>query len=103
MSTSERAPIACSLAPGHFAQRADWIARLNAWALRDHRRDGLSLHLTYDQRAVGELRELVRREQACCGFLRFDMEETAEAVRLTITAPPHAGKAAEALLAYFTA
>jgi hypothetical protein len=103
MSDSDTTPIACSLAPGRLADRVEWIARLNARALRDHRRDGSTLYLTYDRIAAADVRELVRRERSCCGFLRFDLVETAEAVCLTITAPPEAGEAAEALLAYFAA
>lgn len=101
MSTSP--PIACSLAPDHFVRRTAWIARLNAWALRHARRDGSTLHLTYNPRAAAELRELVRQEQACCGFLRFDLEETADAIHLSITAPPEAGEAAEVLFGHFSA
>jgi hypothetical protein len=83
-------------------RRADWIARLNVWALRHRRRDGSTLHLTYDPSAAAELRQLIRREQACCGFLRFEMEEAADVIRLTITAPPEAGEAAEGLFACFS-
>jgi hypothetical protein len=100
---SSSPPIACSLAPDHFVHRTDWIARLNARALRHRRRDGSTLHLAYDPRAAAELRELVRREQACCGFLRFDLEETADAIRLTIIAPPEAGEAVEVLFGHFSA
>ena len=44
-----------------------------------------------------------RREQACCGFLRFDVRENAAAIRLTITAPPEAQSAADELFAHFVA
>jgi hypothetical protein len=103
MSDSDTTPIACSLAPGRFADRVAWIARLNARALRDHRRDGSTLHLTYDRCAAAELREFVRRERSCCGFLRFDIDETADAIRLAIAAPPEARGAADELFAYFVA
>ena len=33
------------------------------------------------------MRELVRREQGCCAFLRFTVREDRDAVRLTIEAP----------------
>lgn len=46
---------------------------------------------------------LGRREGACCGFLRFDVRESAGAVRLTITAPPAAQDAADELFAHFPA
>jgi hypothetical protein len=103
MANTGHAPIACSLAAGHLKHRVEWIARLNARALRGQRRDGLTLHLTYDCLAAIDVREFVRRERACCGFLRFEVEETAEAIRLTIAAPPEASQVADELFAYFVA
>jgi hypothetical protein len=103
MSDSDTTPIACSLAPGRLADRVEWIARLNARALRDHRRDGSTLYLTYDRLAAADVRELVRRERSCCGFLRFDIDEAADAIRLAIAAPPEARGAADALFACFVA
>jgi hypothetical protein len=61
------------------------------------------LGLTYDRCAAAAVHEFVRREQACCGFLRFDVRESADAVRLTITAPPEARSSADDLLAHFVA
>jgi hypothetical protein len=53
------------------------------------------------QSAAADVLEFVRREQACCGFLRFDVRESADTVHLTITAPPEAESAAEDLFAHF--
>jgi hypothetical protein len=61
------------------------------------------LQLTYDRCAAADAHELVLREQACCGFLRFDVPESADAVHLTITAPPEAQCAADDLFAHFVA
>jgi hypothetical protein len=61
------------------------------------------LELTYDRSAAADVHEFVRREQACCGFLRFDVRESADAVHLTITAPPEAESAADELFAHFAA
>ncbi|MBC9175991.1 hypothetical protein [Pseudoroseomonas ludipueritiae] len=64
-----------------------WIHELITRSLCDYRRDGLTLHLVYDAEAAPQVRELVRREQACCGFLTFSLRETADTVHLTIIAP----------------
>jgi hypothetical protein len=101
MTNTESEPIACTLGPGDFKDRVGWIRELSAKSLRGHRRDGLALELTYDSGAAADVRELVRREQACCGFLRFDLRQSADAVHLTITAPPEAQGAADDLFAHF--
>jgi hypothetical protein len=51
--------------------RIGWIRELSAKSLRSHRRDGLMLELTYDASAAPDVHDLVRREKACCGFLRL--------------------------------
>lgn len=96
-------PIACTLGLGDFKTRIAWIHALNARALRGHARDGLALRLTYDAGAADSVRELVRRETACCGFLRFDVREEPGAVHLTVTAPEDARVAAETMFAQFAA
>jgi hypothetical protein len=63
----------------------------------------LVLELTYDRSAAADVHEFVRREQACCGFLHFEVRESADAVHLTITAPPEAESAADELFAHFAA
>jgi hypothetical protein len=103
MTNAESGPIACTLGPGDFKDRVGWIRELSAKSLRSHRRDGLVLELTYDRSAAADVHEFVRREQACCGFLRFDVRESADAVHLTITAPPEAESAADDLFAHFVA
>jgi hypothetical protein len=101
MTSTESTPIACTLAPGDFKDRVASIRELSARSLRSHRRDGLMLELSYDRCAAADVHELVHREQACCGFLRFDVRESADAVHLTITAPPEAQGAADELFAHF--
>jgi hypothetical protein len=103
MTNSESPPIACTLGPGDFVDRVGWIRELSAKSLRSHRRDGLMLELTYGRCAAADVHQLVRREQACCGFLRFDVRESVDAVHLTITAPPEAQGAADELFAHFVA
>jgi hypothetical protein len=100
-SATATVPIACTLIPDAFRDRVGWIEELTATSLREHRRDGLALHLTYDPGAAAQVRELVRRERECCGFLRFDLREDADTVRLTIVAPPEAREAAGELFDHF--
>jgi hypothetical protein len=101
MTSTGSAPIACTLGPGDFKDRVGWIRELSVKSLRSNRRDGLVLELTYDRSAAADVHEFVRREQACCGFLRFDVRETADAVHVTITAPSEAQSAADDLFAHF--
>ena len=79
--------MACTLAAGDFKERVRWIAGLNRANLRDQRRDGLRLELAYAPEALDQVREMVRREQGCCGYLTFDLRQDVDAVRLTIEAP----------------
>src|SRR4051812_43270285 len=80
-------PIACTLGAGDYAERLAWIATLNGDALLTHRRHDLTLDLTYAPEAAAQVRELVRREEACCAFLRFTVDVTSDAVHLRIEAP----------------
>jgi hypothetical protein len=103
MTSIQSAPFACTLAAGDFKDRVGWIRELAAKSLRSHHRNGLMLELTFDRCAAADVHEVVLREQACCGFLRFDVRESADAVHLTITAPPEAQGAADELFAHFVA
>lgn len=92
-STPE-APIACTLSRGDLRTRKAWIADLNRTSLLGHRRDDLRLELAYVPDAVDRVLEMVRREQACCAFLAFDVSQDADAIRVVITAPETARIAA---------
>lgn len=96
-------PIACTLDAGNLKERLDWIGKLNARALLGSQRGDLSLILDYAPEAIGDVREMVAGEQACCAFLAFAIDERADLVRLTITAPETAREAAEALFEPFSA
>ena len=72
---SSGSPIACTLDIGNFRERLAQIAALNRDALRGYERDGLVLRLRYGAAAGDRVREMVEREQACCGFLAFDLRE----------------------------
>lgn len=82
-------------------ERLDWIAALARETLRAHRRDGRSLHLIFDATAASRVWELVRREQACCGFLVFGLYEREHEIELVVTAP--LGTDADLSFSYFVA
>jgi len=103
MSIAEDAPIACSLSAGAYKDRLSWIAALNRDALRSYVRRDLVLDLSYAAEARARVHELVRNEQACCGFLDFNLYDTGSEIRVTVTVPEAAREAADALLEKFTA
>ena len=95
-------PVACTLAAGDFEERLEAIAVLNRDALQRYTRDDLALDLVYTTSASPRVRDMVRREQECCAFLRFDVLEDANSVRVRITAPEAARVAASSLFEQFT-
>jgi hypothetical protein len=101
MTIVEASPIACTLAPGAFKDRTAWIAALNKEALRKYQRRDLILELSYAPEARERVHEMVRNEQACCGFLAFELHETRNEIRLTVTAPETTREAADALFEQF--
>jgi hypothetical protein len=101
MPNAESAPIACTLTPGDYKTRLAWINELARDALRSHVRRDLELELVYATAAAERVREMVRKEQDCCAFLSFDLDERPGQVRLTITAPERAREAADMLLGQF--
>ena len=100
IATSE-APIACTLSIGDYKQRLTEIAVLARDALRSHERDGLTLRLKYAATAVDRVKEIVRREQECCAFLNFQLQEEGEEILVTISALEEARVAAETLFKQF--
>lgn len=100
---SDAAPIACTLDSGEFRKRLHWIAELNRTALLDARRNGLRQILTYRREHTDSVREMVRREQQCCGFLGFDLRDDEGRVTLVITAPEGAADALDAIFEPFLA
>lgn len=95
--TTTDAPIACTLGAGDFKARMAWLADLNARALAEYRRDGLTLHLKYRAEARDEVEDLVRKERECCGFLEFQVRQEGGFVDLAVTAPAGAEIAAQTL------
>jgi hypothetical protein len=103
MATEEQPPIACKLSGEARQDRRVWIATLVRDALRGSERDDLTLRLRFAPEAVQRVQEMVRKEQACCSFLIFDIDERPQEIRLTIRAPEAARAAADLLFAQFTA
>jgi len=101
MSERGRSPIACTLQGGSYQERLAWIAELARDGLRSVNRGDLRLVLTYAPHVAGRVRQMVRQEQECCAFLDFDLIETSEDVRVTITAPERAREVAGALFEHF--
>lgn len=103
MTTENGPPIACTLTGQEFRDRLAWIAELARETLRSWHRNDLMLDLHYAPEAASRVREMMRREQACCAFLTFEMNEHPDEVRLTISAPENARTAVDALFAHFVA
>jgi hypothetical protein len=97
------APIACTLPADTYRQRLDWIAQLTRDGLRSHHRHDLTLELRYASDVADRVRELVRKEEQCCAFLRFELAEHNGDILLTITAPERARDAVDLLFAQFVA
>lgn len=100
-NVSAGAPIACSLESGAFRERLAWIAKLNRTALLDARRESLRLFLTYGRDHADQVREMVQREQQCCAFLGFELQEGDDSVTLSIEAPENAADALDAVFEPF--
>lgn len=99
--TSEPPAIACMLAPAEFRARRTAIAELNDAALLTRRRDDMRLELTYAAVARERVVGMVRGEQACCGFLTFDIHEENGGIRVVIEAPEAAREAVETIFEPF--
>ena len=95
------APIACTLQPGRYQERLAWLAQLARDGLLGVSRDDLRLELKYAPNVADRVRDMVVKEQECCAFLNFELSETGEDVRLTITAPDRARDVADALFEQF--
>ncbi len=101
MTNAGSAPIACTLNPGDYKSRLAWIADLSRDALRSQTRRDLQLQLIYSADAGQRVREMVRKEQDCCAFLTFHLDESPDEIRLTIEAPESARDAADMLFDQF--
>lgn len=96
-------PIACALSSPEFQARLEWIARLNADALREHHRNALLLELVYASDAAERVYELVRHERQCCAFLNFSLHDSPDFVAVTIEIPERAREVAKIVYESFLA
>jgi hypothetical protein len=101
MNKHGESPIACTLQGGTYQERLAWIAELARDGLRGVNREDLRIELRYAPDVADRVRQMVGNEQDCCAFLDFELTETGEDVRLTITAPERARDVADALFEQF--
>jgi hypothetical protein len=80
-------PIACTLSPEALKGRLDWISAVNRDCLRAYSLERTTLRLTYGAAATREVHALVASERKCCGFLRFEIQESRDVIELRIEAP----------------
>jgi hypothetical protein len=103
-SDSPKTPsISCTLASPELQARLEWIARLNAEALRGRHRNDLQLELIFASDAVESVREMVERERLCCAFLNITIQEGQDFVTVTIEVPEEGRAVAPMLFESFLA
>ena len=101
MPTPEPVPIACTLDLQAVGPRLAEISQLTREHLRSHLVEGRTLRLTYDTAAAQQVARIVELERVCCAFLNFELQVSADAVELSITAPEQDGSDAQWLFAQF--
>lgn len=79
--------IGCTLSPSDYRARLATLGALSREALRHVERRGATFHLRYAPDAAGRVHALVEQERRCCAFLAFEVEETADEVRVRVTVP----------------
>jgi hypothetical protein len=93
--------LACCLSGDDYRNRIRWIEDFTRYALRDYRRDDLTLHLTYLLEAYADVRLMIEQERTCCEFLSFTVQKKPDAIIVTVTAPKEARGTADMLFAPF--
>lgn len=85
-------PIACTLSPGAYQDRAAELAGLAARALRSREQtaEGERLVFADSPATERELRAVIAAESSCCAFLRMDLRRADEGLVLTIAGPQDA-------------
>ena len=101
MGAEQEHAIACTLQGGSYRDRLAGIAQLVDDGLLSHQQRDLVLELRFRTQVADCVREMVAKEQDCCGFLQFEIKESAEDVRLTISAPERARAAAADIFQQF--
>jgi hypothetical protein len=92
ITTSNEAPIACTLSPGQYENRTGELAALAARALRSREptADGEQLLFSDTPAIERELRAVIAAESSCCAFLRMELQRTGEGLVLDIAGPQDA-------------
>lgn len=87
-ASSPNAP-ACSLDQVELGQRAlDWkTLRTDALVSERTVDGGVITELQRDPAVLRRLRALIEAEQHCCAFLRFDVHEDDDVIRVAISEP----------------
>lgn len=93
----ERIPVACSLEPGQWRERAGRWREATTGAL--HTRIDGGVRLTLPVRRAGELAELAVAEQGCCPFFDFRLHVDSPYAHLEVRAPGEAAALVQELFA----
>jgi hypothetical protein len=101
LAKSSETPFACTLSFDDYKERLAQIAELTRDSLRSYEKNGLVLRLRYHAVAADRVKEMVRRERACCAFLTFALVEEGGEITVTISAPEEARAASEILFEQF--
>jgi hypothetical protein len=101
MTPTHEQSIACTLQGGSYTDRLAGIAEVARDGLRRSERRDLTLELTYAPHVADRVRDMVAKEQDCCAFLTFDVDDTSDAIRVTISAPERAREVADFLFEQF--
>jgi hypothetical protein len=94
-------PVACTLRPGEFQDRAEaWRALIDGWLIERERIPG-GLRLVFDNRpGVAEAAgELLRLEAECCPWMHSQLEDDDQRLLMELRADQP--EAAEALVSLF--
>ena len=79
----------CTLDDRELAERLRAIAHLLDQAMIDCHRNAGGIVLSFHGSAAAAVRDVVRRERECCGFLDFTLEETDDqTIRLVVRSRP---------------
>jgi len=101
---TDHPPLACSLAAGDLAERADAIAEIGADSLVADEREGgrRLLRFRKGEEAKRRLEGIVAAEAECCSFLDLSLDEGDDWLVLSIAAPAGAEAVAEELATAFS-
>jgi hypothetical protein len=88
----EQTPIACSLTADDYRRRLESIRKVGHESLLSVNESaaGIALRFRNSHGTRSDLRTIVDAEASCCPFLSLRVDETADELILTVTAPPEA-------------